>query len=52
MYKSKFSIGNMILRRVLMILCEVFLPDHLSNNRRISLIGSGRGIVDGLGYTL
>ena len=52
MYKSKFRMGNMILRRVIMIPCEMFFWDHLRNTRIISLIGSGRGRVGGLGDVL
>ena len=49
MYKSKFMMGNMILRRVLMIPCGIFLRDHVRNIRRIALIGICRGRVGGLG---
>ena len=49
MYKNKFRMGDMILIRVLMITCEMFLRDHLKNTSSISLIGSDRGRVDGIG---
>ena len=52
MYKIKFRIRDMILNRVLIIPCEVLLRAHLSNTRSISLLGSGRVIVDGLGDVL
>ena len=52
MYKSNFRMGNMILRRVLMIPCEILLMYHLSNTRSIDLLGSGRGKVGGLGGSL
>ena len=52
MYKSKFSMWEMILRRFLMIKFEVFLRYHLSNTRNISMIVSVRGRVDGLGNAL
>ena len=32
-----------------MMPCAVFLRDHLSSNRKIDLLGSGRGRLDGLG---
>ena len=51
-YKSKFSIHYMILRRFLMITCEMLFGDHLSNTRSIVLLVSGRGIVDVLGDAL
>ena len=35
-----------------MIPCEVFLRDHLSNTRSISMLGSGRGKIDVLGDAL
>ena len=52
MYKSKFRMMEMTLRRVLMTPCEMFLSSHLRNTRRISLLGSGRGRFDGLGDAL
>ena len=52
MYKSKFSMWEMILRRFLMIKFEVFLRYHLSNTRSIALLGSFRGIFGGLGGEL
>ena len=48
MYKSKFRMVKMILRRVLVIPCEMFLRSHLRNTRSIALLGSGRGRVCGL----
>ena len=52
MYKNKFRIvGAGVLRRVLMIPCEMFLRYHLSSTRIVSLIGSGRGRV-GVKYTV
>ena len=51
-YKSNFNMGKMILRRVLMITCEMFLRDHLMNTRIIYLLGSGGGIFGGLGDAL
>ena len=52
MYQSKFRMGNMILRRVLMIPCDIFLRAHLRNTRRIDILGSGSGIFDELGDSL
>ena len=52
MYKSKFRMRYMILRKVLVITCEMFLGDHLRNTRIIDLLGSGRGIFGGLGDEL
>ena len=49
MYKINFRMGDMVLRGVLMITCEVFLRYHFVNTRSITLLGSGRGGVDGLG---
>ena len=43
---------NMILKKVLMISCEVFLRDHLRNTRSIALIGSSRGRVGDIGDAL
>ena len=36
MYKSKFSMVNMILRRILTIPCKMFLRYHLENTRSIT----------------
>ena len=44
--------GYMILRRVLMIPCEVLLSAYFRNARSIPMLGSGLGIVDVLGDTL
>ena len=41
-----------ILKRVLMMPCEVFLRYHLRSARNIDMLISGRGIVDGLGDAL
>ena len=49
MYKSKFRMGGMIIKRVIMIPCEILLKSHLVNTRIISLLGSGRDRVYGLG---
>ena len=48
MYKSKLRIVKNILRRVLMMQCEMFLRSHLRNTRRIDMIDSGRGRFGGL----
>ena len=52
MYKSKYRMGDMILRRVLMIPYRIFLRGHLRNTRSTDMLGDGRGIVDGLGDAL
>ena len=49
MQKGNFSMGYMILIRVLMMLCKSFWSTHLSNTSIIYLLGSGRGIFGGLG---
>ena len=49
MYKSKFIMGGVILRRVIMIPCDILLKDQLANTRIIDLLLSGRDRVDGLG---
>ena len=46
---SNLSMGENILRRVLVISCEVLLRAHLRSANIIALIGSGRVRVDGLG---
>ena len=46
--KSKFRIGNMILRRLLMITCEMFLRYRSRNTIIIGLLGSRRGIFVGI----
>ena len=51
-YKSNFRMGNIILRRVLMIPYEMLLMSHLRNIRSIALLGSDRGRVGGLGDSL
>ena len=43
---------GVILRMFLMIPCEVLFRDHLSNVRRIDLLGIGRGLVVGRGDTI
>ena len=48
MCKSKWRMVENILSRVLMMPCAVFLRDLLSSARSISMLNSGRGIVDGL----
>ena len=48
MYKSKFSLGDMTLSRVLMIPCQMVLRTHLRNTMSIVMLVSGRGVVDGL----
>ena len=52
MYNSRFRMGNMILRRVLVIPCEMFLSRHLRNTGRIALLGNIRDRVGGLGDAL
>ena len=52
MYKSKFRMRVMILRRVLVVFCEMFFRVHSRNIGSIFLLGSGRGRVDGLGGAL
>ena len=47
MHKSKYRIGK-IIRRVLMIPCEMFLKDHLRNTRSIALLDSVRVRIGGL----
>ena len=51
LYEGKLRIEYMIIRRFLMIPCEAFLRAHLSNNRSIDMLGSGRGRVGGIGYS-
>ena len=51
-YNSKFRTGNTILRKFLMIPCEMFLRYHLRNTRIIALLGSGRGRVGDLRDTI
>ena len=52
MHKSKFIMGYMNLRRVLVIPYEMFLRAHLRSTRIVYLIVSGRGIVDGRGCVI
>ena len=52
MCKSNLRMGENILTRVLMMLCEVFLRAHLSNSVNIYMLGSGRSRVCGLGDAL
>ena len=47
MYKSKLRMKKIALR-ILMIICEFFLRGHLRSERSIDLLGSVRGIVNGL----
>ena len=49
MCKIDLRLRENILRRVLMMPCVVFLRDHLTSARRISLIIICRGRVYGLG---
>ena len=51
-YKSNIRIGNMIISRVLMISCKMFLRYHLRNTKSIALIGSGGVRVDRIGDAL
>ena len=44
--------GDMIIRRVLMMPCEMFLRNHLRNTRIIVILDSVRGIYGGLGDVL
>ena len=48
-YRSKFRMGDMTLRRLLMITCYMFLRSYLRSTNIISLIDSDRGGVYGLG---
>ena len=48
--KSNLRMGKDILRRVFMMPCVVLLRAHLRCARRITLIGSDKGRVDGLWY--
>ena len=52
MHKSKFRVGNIILKRVIMIPCEILLRSHLRNTRIIALLDIGRVRVGGLGDVL
>ena len=52
MQKSKLWVGRIILRRVLMTLCEMLFRDHFRNTSIIAMLGSGRGRVGGLGDVL
>ena len=47
MYKIKLRMGDMTLRRFLMIPRDMFLRGHLSITRSIYILGSGKGIADG-----
>ena len=49
MCKSSLRMGENILRRFLMMPYAVLLSSHLSTDRSISLLGSDRGRVDGIG---
>ena len=48
MYNIKFRMGNMIRRRLLMILFYILLREKLRNTGIISLLGIGRVRVGGL----
>ena len=52
MYKNKFMMGDITLRRLLMIPCDMFLRDHCSNTRSIDMLGSVRVRVDSIGDEL
>ena len=52
MYKNKFMMGDITLRRLLMIPCDMFLRDHWSNTRSIDMLGSVRVRVDSIGDKL
>ena len=53
MYNSKLRMGDMSLRRALIIPCHMLLREHFKSTRIVSLIGSGSGRVDGcVGCTL
>ena len=51
-FKNKLVMGDIDLRTIIMIPCEIFFRTHLSCISIISLIGSMRSIVDGHGGTL
>ena len=52
MYKSKFRMRGIILRRFIIIPFVIFFRGHLRDTRIISLLGSGRGKFDGIGDEL
>ena len=52
MYTSKFSMGDIIIRIVLMIPCEMFMMARSRSISSIAKLGSGGGRVDGCGYAL
>ena len=52
MCKSKFSMGEKIIMRFLMMPCEVSLRAQFRSARRIAMLGSSRVIVDVLGGAL
>ena len=52
MYKSKLRMGDMTLRRFLVISSERFLRYHLRSTRIIALLGSSRVRFYGRGVTI
>ena len=48
-FQSNFSMGECILRRVLMVPCAVLLRYRVMSSRSIALLGSVRGGVNCLG---
>ena len=48
-YKNKFRMGYMDLRRILRISCEVFWNIYLKSIRVVDSLGGSRGRYDGLG---
>ena len=52
LYNSKFRMGIVILRMVLMIPYEMFFRSHLRNTSSIVLLVSVRGRIGGLGDSL
>ena len=52
LYNSKLSMGNIVLRRVLMVSYEMFSIGHLKNTSIIALLGSDRSRVGALGDSL
>ena len=52
MYYGEFRMWDMVLRRYLMMQCEMFLISHLRNTSRIAMLVSGRVRVGDLGDVL
>ena len=46
MYRSKFRMNDMTLRKALVISCDMFFRDQLRSTRGIALFVSDRGRVD------